>query len=187
MGSPRRTGKTKAEIERSTLIFASRVMWFAGGLAALSSITYPSISAFVSVYAKENQQGLVQGMVNGVRGLCNGLGPALFGFIFYLFNVNLNESVVPLGPSSTTLSTGLLNRTSIRISGRAMYSSALSRDVPGPPFLFGALLATVALMFSLLLPNSKPDSDGVFGDTRTIEQKARLLDLDNDATENLST
>lgn len=34
-----------------------RVMWFAGGLAALSSITYPSISAFVSVYAKENQQG----------------------------------------------------------------------------------------------------------------------------------
>ncbi|CAF5184114.1 unnamed protein product, partial [Rotaria magnacalcarata] len=58
------------------------VMWFAGGLAALSSVTYPSISAFVSVYAKENQQGLVQGMVNGVRGLCNGLGPALFGFIF---------------------------------------------------------------------------------------------------------
>jgi hypothetical protein len=32
-------------------------MWFAGGLAALSSVTYPSISAFVSVYAKENQQG----------------------------------------------------------------------------------------------------------------------------------
>ncbi|CAF4997577.1 unnamed protein product, partial [Rotaria socialis] len=32
------------------------VMWFAGGLAALSSVTYPSISAFVSVYAKENQQ-----------------------------------------------------------------------------------------------------------------------------------
>ncbi|CAF3619973.1 unnamed protein product, partial [Adineta steineri] len=23
-------------------------------------------------------------MVNGVRGLCNGLGPALFGFTFYL-------------------------------------------------------------------------------------------------------
>ena len=28
-------------------------------------------------------------MVNGVRGLCNGLGPALFGFIFYLLNVDL--------------------------------------------------------------------------------------------------
>jgi hypothetical protein len=33
-------------------------MWFAGGLAAVSSLTYPSISAFVSVYAREDQQGL---------------------------------------------------------------------------------------------------------------------------------
>ena len=32
-------------------------MWVAGSLAALSSITYPSISAFVSIYAKDNQQG----------------------------------------------------------------------------------------------------------------------------------
>lgn len=32
-------------------------MWFAGGLAALSSLIYPSISAFVSIYAKDNQQG----------------------------------------------------------------------------------------------------------------------------------
>lgn len=30
-------------------------------------------------------------MVTGMRGLCNGLGPAVFGLIFYLFNVNLNE------------------------------------------------------------------------------------------------
>ncbi|CAF4889048.1 unnamed protein product, partial [Rotaria sp. Silwood2] len=39
-----------------------------GSLAVLSSVTYPSISAFVSVYAKDNQQGLVQGIVNSVRG-----------------------------------------------------------------------------------------------------------------------
>jgi hypothetical protein len=32
-------------------------MWFAGGLAALSSVAYPSISAFVSIYAREDQQG----------------------------------------------------------------------------------------------------------------------------------
>jgi hypothetical protein len=30
-------------------------------------------------------------MITGVRGLCNGLGPALYGLIFYLFNVNLND------------------------------------------------------------------------------------------------
>jgi hypothetical protein len=30
-------------------------------------------------------------MVTGMRGLCNGLGPAMFGVIFYLFHVDLNE------------------------------------------------------------------------------------------------
>jgi hypothetical protein len=126
--------------------------------------------------------GLVQGMVNGVRGLCNGLGPALFGFIFYLFNVNLNESV----PSRTTISTHS-NRTTIRIIEKPNYSSMLSRDVPGPPFLFGALLATIGLMFCLLLPNSKPDSNGIGIDSRIIEQNARLLDIDSDSNDNTSS
>lgn len=30
-------------------------------------------------------------MITGMRGLCNGLGPAVFGLIFYLFHVDLNE------------------------------------------------------------------------------------------------
>ena len=111
-------------------------------------------------------------MVNGVRGLCNGLGPALFGFTFYLFNVDLGY------PS--TLSVTKSNVTTIITNTKLIYSSMLSRDVPGPPFLFGALLATVALMFSLLLPNSKPHSYEIGNDTRTIEQKARLLDSKED-------
>src|SRR5690348_9661282 len=116
--------------------------------------------------------GLVQGMVNGVRGLCNGLGPALFGFTFYLFNVDLGySSALPLTKT---------NSTTIRINTKSIYSAMLSRDIPGPPFLFGALLATIALMFSLLLPNSKFESNGIGSDTRTIEQKARLLDDAND-------
>ncbi|CAF3121053.1 unnamed protein product [Rotaria socialis] len=156
------------------------VMWFAGGLAALSSVTYPSISAFVSVYAKENQQGLVQGMVNGVRGLCNGLGPALFGFTFYLFNVDLGYSLLPLPKTSS-------NSTVIHNNVKLTYSSMFSRDVPGPPFLFGAFLATIALMFSLLLPNSKLDSNRMGIDTRTIEQEARLLNPGEDTKTNIQT
>ena len=35
--------------------------------------------------------GLAQGMITGMRGLCNGLGPAVFGIIFYLFHVDLNQ------------------------------------------------------------------------------------------------
>jgi hypothetical protein len=34
-------------------------------------------------------------MVTGMRGLCNGLGPAMFGIIFYLFHVDLNEDSPP--------------------------------------------------------------------------------------------
>lgn len=35
--------------------------------------------------------GVAQGMITGIRGLCNGLGPALYGFIFFLFNVELSD------------------------------------------------------------------------------------------------
>ena len=44
--------------------------------------------------------GVAQGVVTGIRGLCNGLGPALFGFVFYLFNVDLNENSNTDGPIS---------------------------------------------------------------------------------------
>lgn len=37
--------------------------------------------------------GLVQGIITGIRGLCNGLGPAVYGFIFYLFHVDLSEDI----------------------------------------------------------------------------------------------
>merc|ERR1719412_483104 len=68
------------------------MMWAAGILAAISSITYPAISAFVSMHADADKQGLVQGMITGMRGLCNGLGPAMYGLIFSLFHVDLNEN-----------------------------------------------------------------------------------------------
>ena len=67
------------------------MMWSAGVLASVSSITYPAISAFVSMHADTDKQGLVQGMVTGIRGLCTGLGPAMYGVVFYLFHVDLNE------------------------------------------------------------------------------------------------
>jgi MFS family permease len=66
------------------------MMWAAGFLAALSQMTYPSVSAFVSIHSDRDKQGTVQGVVTGIRGLCQGFGPALFGFVFYLFDMDLN-------------------------------------------------------------------------------------------------
>ena len=74
-----------------------RLMWIAGILAALSSIIYPAISALVSKNANAEQQGVVLGILTGMRGLCNGLGPALFGLLFWMFNVNLSDNTLEIG------------------------------------------------------------------------------------------
>ncbi|KAG6442057.1 hippocampus abundant transcript 1 protein [Manduca sexta] len=113
--------------------FGSRtwMMWAAGVLAALGSVTYPAISAYVSVNSRADRQGVVQGMVTGVRGLCNGLGPAMFGVIFYLFHVDLNEG----------------HATSDRPD-----EDKYVRMVPGPPFVLGALLVICALLVAAFLP-----------------------------------
>uniref|UniRef100_A0A3B5KKB8 Hippocampus abundant transcript 1 protein n=1 Tax=Takifugu rubripes TaxID=31033 RepID=A0A3B5KKB8_TAKRU len=102
------------------------MMWAAGAVAAMSSITFPAISAIVSRNADPDQQGVVQGMITGIRGLCNGLGPALYGFVFYVFHVELNE----------------VNMT--RYLDFAI--------IPGPPFLFGACSVLLSLLVALFIP-----------------------------------
>ena len=64
-------------------------VWAAGVFIAISSITYAAISAFLSLDTDKDKQGAVQGTLMGVRGLCNGLGPAAFGLMFYLFGINI--------------------------------------------------------------------------------------------------
>ncbi|KAM4616660.1 hippocampus abundant transcript 1 protein [Polymixia lowei] len=108
------------------------MMWAAGTVAALSSITFPAVSALVSRSASADQQGVVQGMITGIRGLCNGLGPALYGFIFYLFNVELID--IPSVPGTPTQ-----NHTEKSV-------------IPGPPFLFGACAVLLALLVAIFIP-----------------------------------
>lgn len=68
-----------------------RLMWFAGIFASISTLIYPAISALVSKNASPEEQGVVLGILTGMRGLCNGLGPAIFGFLFWMFDVHLSE------------------------------------------------------------------------------------------------
>ncbi|KAM6363649.1 hippocampus abundant transcript-like protein 1 isoform 5-T6 [Pluvialis apricaria] len=121
----------------------SWMMWAAGAVAAMSSITFPAISALVSRNAESDQQGVVQGIITGIRGLCNGLGPALYGFIFFLFNVELNE----LPPDQTS-------------GKKAMQDPSAERAViPGPPFLVGACIVLLAFLVALFIPeHSKASS-----------------------------
>lgn len=78
--------------------------------------------------------GVVQGMVTGIRGLCNGLGPALYGFVFYLFHVELNE-MTDVEPSDKVLKPNMANP-SDEVS---MCSSAMLFQTPMIWFLYGDL------------------------------------------------
>ncbi|XP_037934519.1 hippocampus abundant transcript 1 protein-like isoform X1 [Teleopsis dalmanni] len=118
------------------------MMWAAGVLAALGSITYPAISAFVSIHSNADRQGAVQGMVTGMRGLCNGLGPAMFGVIFYLFNVDLNTDQINTAGAEPNQ-----NHTSNNVK--------FAQLVPGPPFLFGALMVVLAILVAIFIPDGR--------------------------------
>lgn len=111
------------------------MMWAAGAVAAMSSITFPAVSALVSRTADPDQQGVGQGMITGIRGLCNGLGPALYGFIFYIFHVELDE--VPDSGADVQHHPQLHQQSAI---------------IPGPPFLFGACSVLLALLVALFIP-----------------------------------
>lgn len=95
--------------------------------------------------------GVVQGMVTGMRGLCNGLGPAMFGVIFYLFHVDLNDEHNSLSNLEHAGSGGAGNET-LPSQDLAAYSNIF----PGPPFAFGALMVVVAIIVAAFIPEGGP-------------------------------
>ncbi|XP_071216973.1 MFSD14 family MFS transporter [Salvelinus alpinus] len=115
------------------------MMWAAGAVAAMSSITFPAVSAIVSRNADPDQQGVVQGVITGIRGLCNGLGPAFYGFIFYLFHVELTDLDAVDSPGKEPKP---------NMANPADESSI----IPGPPFLFGACSVLLSLLVALFIP-----------------------------------
>uniref|UniRef100_A0A3Q3WU90 Major facilitator superfamily (MFS) profile domain-containing protein n=1 Tax=Mola mola TaxID=94237 RepID=A0A3Q3WU90_MOLML len=104
------------------------MMWAAGAVAAMSSITFPAVSALVSQ----------SGMITGIRGLCNGLGPALYGFIFFFFNVELNTMDPIQGD--------------FNIDPLPLHSPTERALIPGPPFVLGACTVVVAFLVALFIP-----------------------------------
>lgn len=120
------------------------MMWAAGSLASISMITYPAVSAYVSCSADADQQGVVQGIVTGIRGLCNGIGPALFGLVFYVFHVHLDED-----PTATPLPQAASHNHT-----RTMKDPFDKTIVTGAPFLFGAGSVILALLLAFFIPEN---------------------------------
>ena len=104
------------------------------------------------MHADADKQGLVQGMITGMRGLCNGLGPAMFGLVFSLFHVDLSEKSAA---TDTNLNVGPneedANNTVMEVPQSFLM---VAQIVPGPPFVFGALLVILALMVAAFIPEN---------------------------------
>lgn len=111
--------------------------------------------------------GVVQGMITGIRGLCNGLGPALYGFVFYLFHVELSDTDPSekggksnmANPTDEVNMTRYLDLQSHWIMCKcnsntsfSFLSSPQSAIIPGPPFLFGACSVLLSLLVALFIP-----------------------------------
>lgn len=161
------------------------MMWGAGVLASLGSITYPAISAFVSVHSDPDQQGRVffrngmvfginrtyissgvaQGMVTGMRGLCNGLGPAMFGVIFYLFHVDLNvdHTLTPGHAGEHLRPPPPANATPVHLRPDEI------PGVPGPPFVFGAFLVVIAILVAIFFLPEEPMDDPIRRPSGTLK------------------
>lgn len=130
---------------------------------ALFSITYPAISAFVSMHADADKQGLVQGMITGMRGLCNGLGPAMFGLIFSLFHVDLSEK----GHEEAIAKAPEVSEDEIPQS-----FLMVTQIVPGPPFVFGALLVILAIMVAAFIPDNLASNSRNSGTAENLERSS---------------
>lgn len=153
------------------------MMWLSGIIASFSSITYPAISAYISTYADADKQGLVQGLITGVRSLCGGIGPAMFGLLFNIFDVDMYEEIKanPINPhTAQDLLKPFMASDSVQPSSAAMDthlhsivtpSSGLAKHpqaggslvsgwIVGPPFLFGSILVLLAAIAATFIPDT---------------------------------
>ena len=98
-------------------------------------------------------------MVTGMRGLCNGLGPAMFGVIFYLFHVDLNDETRNLNVHNNNVDIKSIRNESLH-NGYPNYTieDEYAHLMPGPPFVFGALMVICAIAVAVFIPDGPSDN-----------------------------
>ncbi|BFF97373.1 hippocampus abundant transcript 1 protein [Drosophila madeirensis] len=106
------------------------IMWMACLVAALGSISFPALCAYASIYYDSESQAAVQGTINGLSSLCNGLGPAVFGIIFYLSDMDLSV-------------------------GLPTNKDTFQEHTVAAPFMFGAFCVLIAILAAIFMPSGQ--------------------------------
>ena len=155
---------------------------------AVSSITYAAISAYASIITDKDKQvswqsslrcvltffmfqGAIQGTLMGIRGLCNGLGPAAFGLMWHLFGINIHsEYKLPGAVAANITGAGEevflgSNLTQVTLGSEDMVAKEvieldtstregmgyIGTQMPGLPFLIISVCVVLALGCSVFL------------------------------------
>ncbi|XP_017080859.1 hippocampus abundant transcript-like protein 1 [Drosophila eugracilis] len=61
------------------------IYWMSSIMAAMATIIPAANNAVASIYASPENQGAVLGIISGIECLSEGVGPAFFGVLFYIF------------------------------------------------------------------------------------------------------
>uniref|UniRef100_A0A0N5B5E3 MFS domain-containing protein n=1 Tax=Strongyloides papillosus TaxID=174720 RepID=A0A0N5B5E3_STREA len=140
------------------------LIYIFGLFLAFSQVVYPSIASAISLSYSNEEQGSAQALINGLRGLCSGLGPVLFGFIFQLFNFDVHSDL----DSSININGAIFPPPNIKVNPLAIHvltpnktstsdekESEFLRVMPGPPFAMGSVLVFIAFFFLLSVKKIK--------------------------------
>ena len=104
----------------------------------------------------------------GVRGLCNGLGPAAFGLMWHLLGIDIVRPELGASGGNNTEEVFLggnysVSREITNSSGGAVISidGGIASDMPGLPFLIISICVVLALICSTFLENISIDPSDV--------------------------
>ncbi|XP_017080860.1 hippocampus abundant transcript 1 protein [Drosophila eugracilis] len=74
------------------------MFWMSSILAAMATIIPAAYNAVASIYASPENQGAVLGIISGIECLSEGIGPALFGVLFYIFQEDSKDTFTVISP-----------------------------------------------------------------------------------------
>jgi len=105
-------------------------IWITGFPLSLSSLVFPAMSTWCSLICDQEKQGVIQGIITGIRGLCQGLGPAIYGLLFHLFRVPLDD-----------------------VNGSSPQNEPIiaTEVMPGPPFIFAAIFVMCSILVVMVI------------------------------------
>ena len=140
----------------------------------------------------------MQGTLMGVRGLCNGLGPAAFGLMWHFFGIDIistelgqhklhtNITEIHLGGNITADDTEDLS--SVTEVYDISEESDVLTDMPGLPFLVSAVSVVLALILSVFLKSiSVTQEEGGSDSSSNSHTAVNLCDDDKDRNANSSS